>query len=237
MTAASTRKRPPAAHFATGVGAPTVETEPLLYRVTKRVIDVTVAGALLVVLAPLLALVVVAIRLTSSGPAVFRQERVGRDGELFTCLKFRTMHIETDDEIHRRYVQELLHGSTSPDGGRPGVFKLVDDPRITRVGGPLRRASIDELPQLVNVLRGDMSLVGPRPMLAWEAALLDPWAQERFAVKPGLTGLWQVSGRSLVSVREALVLDVEYVRGRSLWLDLVILARTPAAVLRTGTAA
>jgi lipopolysaccharide/colanic/teichoic acid biosynthesis glycosyltransferase len=177
--------------------------------------------------------VVLAVRLSSRGPAVFRQERLGHRGRPFTLLKFRTMYTDADDAVHRAYVTQLLTKEAPVTGGSSGLFKLEADPRITPVGRWLRRASLDELPQLVNVLRGEMSLVGPRPALAWEAELYHESDHRRFDVLPGITGLWQVSGRSRLSMREALALDVEYVRRRSLWLDVMILARTIPTVLRS----
>jgi lipopolysaccharide/colanic/teichoic acid biosynthesis glycosyltransferase len=199
---------------------------------TKRSLDLLLAGSLLVVLSPLLLALAVAVRLTSRGPAIFRQERLGLGGRPFMVLKFRTMYTDADDAVHRAYVTQLLTDEAPAAGGSSGLFKLEADPRITPLGRWLRRTSLDELPQLINVLRGEMSLVGPRPALAWEAQLYRESDRQRFDVLPGITGLWQVSGRSRLSMREALALDVEYVRRRSLWLDLVILARTIPTVLR-----
>jgi lipopolysaccharide/colanic/teichoic acid biosynthesis glycosyltransferase len=203
----------------------------------ERVIDLVVATAALVVLAPLLAVLAVVIRATSRGPALFRQERVGRHGERFVCFKFRTMYEDNDDAIHRDYVRRLLTEERPPEGGEAGVYKLAHDPRVTPVGRWLRRTSLDELPQLFNVVGGDMSLVGPRPALAWEVDLFEPHHLKRFDVKPGITGLWQVSGRSRVSARDALDLDVAYVEQRSLAVYLAILARTPAVLVRRSDAA
>jgi lipopolysaccharide/colanic/teichoic acid biosynthesis glycosyltransferase len=200
----------------------------------ERLVDVVVAAGVLAVASPVLALAALAVRLTSRGPVVFRQERIGLDERPFTCLKLRTMYVDADDTIHRRYVERLLTEERPPEGGRTGVYKLTDDPRVTPVGRWLRRTSLDELPQLVNVLRGEMALVGPRPMLAFEVELLEPWQRERFRVRPGLTGLWQVSGRSSVDAATALTLDVEYARSRSLGLDLWLLARTPRALVRSA---
>jgi lipopolysaccharide/colanic/teichoic acid biosynthesis glycosyltransferase len=199
----------------------------------KRSLDMIVAAILLVLVSPLLLGLAIAVRLTSRGPAFFRQERLGRGGQPFMMLKFRTMHIDTDDAVHRKYVTQLLTEDAPAAGGSGGLYKLEADPRITPVGRWLRRTSLDELPQLVNVLRGEMSLVGPRPALAWEAELYRDCDHERFDVLPGITGLWQVSGRSRLSMRQALALDVEYVRRQSLWLDLVILAQTIPTVLRS----
>jgi lipopolysaccharide/colanic/teichoic acid biosynthesis glycosyltransferase len=200
----------------------------------KRALDIALASVLLVIASPLLLLLWCLVRWTSAGPAFFRQERIGRDRRPFSMLKLRSMYVDNDDETHRAYVTSML--ATEPDGTPPNgaLYKLVGDPRVTPLGAWLRRTSLDELPQLINVLRGDMSLVGPRPMLPWEAQLLAEPYRPRFIVKPGMTGLWQVSGRSRLSMRAALELDVEYVRRRSMVVDLFILARTIPALFRGG---
>lgn len=202
----------------------------------KRAFDVVLAASGLVVLSPLLAAIWLAVRLSSPGPAVFSQERLGRDERPFTMYKFRSMSTGAGDAIHRAYVRRMLTGEGGPAVATNGLYKLHDDPRVTPLGRWLRRTSLDELPQLVNVVRGQMSLVGPRPVLAWEAELFTPEARARFQTRPGLTGLWQVSGRNALTMTQALALDVEYVRRQSLWLDLTILARTVPAQLRRGTA-
>lgn len=202
--------------------------------VAKRMVDLVLSLALIIVAAPLLLLLMFLVRSTSDGPALFRQERMGRDKQLFTMLKLRTMQIDNDDRIHRDYVASLLSADRAAGAAGNGLFKLDADPRVTRLGAWLRRTSLDELPQLINVLAGDMSLVGPRPVLAWEAQLFGEPYQQRFAVKPGITGLWQVSGRSRLSVQKALELDVEYVTRRSFFFDIAILARTLPAVFRGG---
>jgi len=196
--------------------------------------DLAVSLVLIILMGPLLLLLWLLVRLTSRGPALFRQERLGRERKSFTMLKLRTMHIGNDDRIHRDYVTSLLSADAPAPAGETGLFKLDADPRVTRVGVWLRRTSLDELPQLINVLRGEMTLVGPRPVLPWEAQLFPEAYQRRFAVKPGLTGLWQVSGRSRLSMRQALELDVEYVVRRSLAFDLSILIRTVPALFRGG---
>lgn len=149
-------------------------------------------------------------------------------------LKLRTMYVGNDDRVHRDYVTGMLVAEQAVGAGNGALFKLVDDPRVTPLGAWLRRSSLDELPQLINVLRGEMSLVGPRPVLPWEAQVFGEAYRQRFAVKPGITGLWQVSGRSRLSMRRALELDVEYALRRSLVLDLTILARTVPALFRGG---
>jgi len=186
----------------------------------KAVWERSAAAALLLVLAPLLIAIVIAIRLDSPGPAIFRQRRVGLGGDQFTMLKFRTMHVDAEQRLAelREQCDEML-------------FKLRDDPRITRCGRLLRRYSLDELPQLVNVVRGDMALVGPRPALPEEVAAYDEDPRHRLVVKPGLTGLWQVSGRSDLSWDETVRLDLDYVDNWSIGRDLAILFRTVGAVL------
>jgi lipopolysaccharide/colanic/teichoic acid biosynthesis glycosyltransferase len=195
------------------------------------------ASVLIVLAAPLLLLLWCLVRSTSTGPALFRQERVGRGMRLFTMLKLRSMYADNDDRTHRDYVTTMLSGEEAEEevpARNKALFKLTGDPRVTPLGAWLRRTSLDELPQLINVLRGEMSLVGPRPMLPWEAELLAAQYRRRFTVKPGITGLWQVKGRSRLSMRTALELDVEYTRRRSVLLDLSILARTVPALFRGG---
>lgn len=204
----------------------------------KRAVDVLGSAVLLLCLSPVFLGISILIRLDSRGPALFRQTRLGRDRRSFTVFKFRTMRVDASDDLHRAHVSRQIsrEAGASPDE-RGRTFKLVADPRVTRLGVFLRRASLDELPQLVNVLRGDMSLVGPRPPLVYEVQSYEPWQFERLQVRPGLTGLWQVSGRSRLSYRQMCELDVEYVRRWSLSLDLEILARTlPVVLSNSGSA-
>jgi lipopolysaccharide/colanic/teichoic acid biosynthesis glycosyltransferase len=213
-------------------------TSTMRHESAKRTLDIVLSLAAIMVTTPLLALLWLLVRLTSPGPGLFRQERLGRGMRRFTLLKLRTMRVGSSDQIHRDYVASLAAEDQAPVTGPRGLHKLETDPRTTPIGAWLRRASLDELPQLFNVLRGDMSLVGPRPVLPWEADLWPsayPAYVRRFEVRPGLTGLWQVNGRSKLSVRESFDLEAEYVRRRSLGLDLVILARTLPALLRGGT--
>lgn len=194
--------------------------------VSCRALDVVLSAALLVVLSPVFLLIALAIKLESRGPAFFRQRRVGRDREEFLVAKFRTMVHGANSDVHRDYVLALIaEGAPAP--------KITNDVRVTRIGGLLRRTSLDELPQLWNVLKGDMSLVGPRPPIPYEVQSYPAHWLARFVVKPGITGLWQVSGRSTVTLEEMIRMDVEYARRRSVWLNLWILLRTVPAVLST----
>jgi lipopolysaccharide/colanic/teichoic acid biosynthesis glycosyltransferase len=193
-------------------------------------VESVAALTLLVIFFPLLVATAIAIKLTSRGPVLFRQARVGLHRQQFTIYKFRTMHVDNDDTEQRRLMREQLTAERPPDGGAPGFFKLANDPRVTPIGGFLRQFSIDELPQLLNVLRGEMSLVGPRPYVPWEAEFFPPDVEKRFRVRPGMTGLWQVSGRSTLDYRTALSIDAFYAENRSIWLDLRILARTTVII-------
>lgn len=195
----------------------------------RRLRDILVAGVLLVALAPLLALIALAIRIDSKGPALFRQRRVGRELQPFTMLKFRTMRSDADATPHRDYVQSLIDGAGASEHGQ--LYKLSVDDRVTRIGRSLRSWSLDELPQLINVLRGDMALVGPRPVIEYEVDMYPETYLRRFAVKPGLTGLWQVSGRNERTYEEMVRFDIEYAEHTSLLLDLRILAKTVPVVL------
>lgn len=247
------------------------------YFACKRLLDILIAGSLLIALAPLMLVIAVLVKLDSPGPAIFKQTRVGtrrrRNGrgevwgiETFTFYKFRSMRRDADPELHRAFVKALilddeetmaalqLKCREAAPGPHPAIarslpskrrvrsrssgdderlpHKLTHDPRVTRLGKTLRETSLDELPQLWNVLKGEMSLVGPRPDLPYSVADYRPWHYERLNAKPGLTGLWQVKGRSEVSWEDLVRMDIEYVRDQSLWLDVKILMRTPLAVLR-----
>jgi lipopolysaccharide/colanic/teichoic acid biosynthesis glycosyltransferase len=201
-----------------------------------RALDVVVSAVLLLVLAPVFLILAAAIRLDSPGRVLYRQRRVGRDLDPFMVNKFRTMHSGAGHETHRQFVIGLIAGQQSEDA-ESNFFKMANDDRVTRVGRFLRKSSLDELPQLWNVLRGDMSLVGPRPPIPYEVEHYPPHWFDRFAVKPGMTGLWQVSGRSQLTLEEMIALDVQYARSQSLWLNLTILARTvPVVFVGRGAA-
>jgi lipopolysaccharide/colanic/teichoic acid biosynthesis glycosyltransferase len=199
-----------------------------------RLLDVLLALPALLVCLPLLLALCLLVRIDSEGPAIFRQRRLGRDRRPFTVHKFRTMRVQCDESVHREYVRQLIDGSesTHSDGEGRDLYKLAADDRVTRVGRMLRRSSLDELPQIFDVLRGHMSLVGPRPVIPYEAELYPPEYELRFAVKPGITGLWQINGRNERSYREMVDLDVRWASGHSLGLYLSILLRTPVVILR-----
>jgi exopolysaccharide biosynthesis polyprenyl glycosylphosphotransferase len=200
---------------------------------TKRSMDVVGSISMLLVLSPLLLLVAIAVKLTSKGPILFRQQRVGLHGELFTFLKFRSMYVNNDPKIHQEFVARFIAGESNGTGAASAapVFKLTNDPRVTKLGRLLRATSIDELPQLFNVLAGQMALVGPRPPLPYEYNRYNAWHRRRNDVKPGITGLWQVTGRSRTTFDEMVRLDLKYAREWSVWTDLKILLQTPRAVL------
>jgi len=227
--------------------ADAVESAPaardgLLYFPVKRCLDVVVAGVLVLVLAPFLLVVAAAIALETPGPVLFSQQRAGSrrrrkhgttawELRSFRVLKFRTMIRDADPVLHEAHIRAFVEGRVAAENGSGATFKLHSDPRVTRVGRFLRKTSIDELPQLFNVLVGHMSLVGPRPVPLYEAALYGPSERERFHALPGITGLWQVNGRCELPFEEMIRFDAEYVRARSLRLDLWILARTVPAIL------
>jgi lipopolysaccharide/colanic/teichoic acid biosynthesis glycosyltransferase len=208
--------------------------------IVKRIIDLMGSTALLLLCSPLFLAIALAIKLTSNGPIFFRQQRVGRYGKTFTFLKFRSMYVNNDVSVHKEFVTRLIASGAEQDRRKsqePGAFKIKDDKRITRVGKILRRTSLDELPQFLNVLGGEMSLVGPRPPIPYELAAYQTWHRRRLlGVKPGITGLWQVLSRSSVQFDEMVRLDLRYASTWTPWLDIKILIRTPFAVIK-GTGA
>jgi lipopolysaccharide/colanic/teichoic acid biosynthesis glycosyltransferase len=201
----------------------------------KHVMDFVGSALLLLLCTPLFLTIALAIKMSSKGPVLFRQQRVGQYGRCFTFLKFRSMHTNNDHSAHKEYAIKLIAGEVEhkpSNGNDKDIYKLANDPRITRLGKFLRRTSLDELPQLVNVLKGDMSLVGPRPAIPYELAAYQTWHRRRvLEVKPGITGLWQVTGRSSVKFDEMVRLDLRYATSWSPWLDIRILMRTPRAVI------
>ena len=204
-------------------------------RFVKRLSDIAISVAALVATAPLLVAIAVWIKIDSRGSVFFHQERVGMDGRVFLCYKFRTMHADADQQIHREAYQRNIAGEISANAGdddAPVYGKVKDDPRVTRCGRRLRRTSLDELPQLFNVLFGDMSVVGPRPPIPYEVEAYEPWQRKRLDMKPGITGLWQVSGRNRLTFEEMVRTDLYYIENWSLWLDLKIILLTLPAVWR-----
>jgi len=203
--------------------------------ILKRGIDIVSSGLILLVLAPILAAIALAIKLTSKGSVIFEQERMGQFGKSFRLLKFRTMYENNDPKIHRDFVQNFIAGKMengTQNEAEPVVYKITNDPRVTPIGRLLRKTSLDEFPQLWNVVRGEMSLVGPRPPLRYEFEVYDVWHRRRvLEVRPGVTGLWQVSGRSRTCFDDMVRLDLRYSQSWSLWLDLKILLATPLAVV------
>jgi len=200
----------------------------------KRVMDVIGSLAALLLLSPVFAIVAILIKLTSKGPVIYRQPRLGQFGETFELLKFRSMRVDSDHKIHQEFMKNVIAGThhDKTADGKKTVYKMTNDPRVTPIGGFLRKSSLDELPQFFNVLKGDMSLVGPRPPLVYEFEEYEIWHRRRvLESKPGITGLWQVTGRNHVSFEDMVRLDLQYVRDWSLWLDLRILVKTPGAVL------
>jgi exopolysaccharide biosynthesis polyprenyl glycosylphosphotransferase len=205
------------------------------FRLIKRAVDIVGSFVALILLSPLFIAIAVLIKLTSKGPIFFRQVRVGQYGAKFTFLKFRSMYSHSNPKIHQDFVMRLISGKEDralPENNG-GVYKIQNDPRVTPVGRFLRRTSLDELPQFLNVLKGEMSLVGPRPPIPYEVDAYEIWHRRRFLeVKPGITGLWQVEGRSRLRFDEMVRLDLKYATTWSPWLDIKILLRTPHAVLR-----
>jgi lipopolysaccharide/colanic/teichoic acid biosynthesis glycosyltransferase len=213
-----------------------------IYFFCKRCADVCLAALVLILLLPLLLLIALLVKIDSSGPVLFTHERVGAKrsrvrGEAvwaignFRMHKFRSMVQGADSSMHEAYIRSFVAGRVQPNEEQGRKFKLTNDPRVTRIGKVLRRTSLDELPQLFNVLKGEMSLVGPRPVPPYEVACYRPGDHQRLAALPGITGLWQVNGRCRVSFEEMIHMDLEYIRNASLWLDLEILLLTIPAVL------
>jgi lipopolysaccharide/colanic/teichoic acid biosynthesis glycosyltransferase/CheY-like chemotaxis protein len=216
------------------------------YFSVKRLLDILIAGAMLILLSPLMLLIALLIKLDSPGSIIFKQERVGSkpkkddqgqpaDFETFTFYKFRTMRRDASSDPHRAYLQAFIQNDhkhmDEVQGNGDQTRKLTDDPRVTRLGRFLRKSSMDELPQLWNVLRGDMSIVGPRPPIPYEVEMYQPWHHKRLMTKPGLTGLWQVTARSSADFDEMVRMDIWYYEHQSLWLDLRIMLKTPLSVL------
>lgn len=203
----------------------------------KRALDITGSIGGLIIFSPFFIVIPVLIKLTSKGPVFFRQKRAGSLGQSFTFLKFRSMHAGSTDAIHSDYIKKLINEDSAWEAGQNKVYKISNDPRVTKVGKFLRKTSLDELPQFLNVLAGDMSLVGPRPPIPYEMECYELWHWRRvMEAKPGLTGLWQVSGRSAKSYNEMVRLDIRYMERWSFWLDLKIIFMTPFAMMSSKDA-
>jgi exopolysaccharide biosynthesis polyprenyl glycosylphosphotransferase len=211
--------------------------EPLseMQRFTKRAADIVISTFALIVLSPVWLVVALIIKFDSPGPILFEQERVGMDGRIFLCYKFRTMRVDSDEKLHREAYRENIGGTETAnagDAGAPVFGKVRNDPRVTKAGRWLRRSSLDEMPQFLNVLKGDMSIVGPRPPIPYEVEEYDIWHRKRLDMKPGITGLWQVSGRNRLPFDEMVRIDLYYIENWSIWFDLKIILLTLPAVLR-----
>jgi Sugar transferases involved in lipopolysaccharide synthesis len=203
-----------------------VSPTPAGYRFAKRALDVIGSTIGLVLTSPVLALVALAIRLESPGPVLFRQQRLGLGGRPFTLYKFRSMHLSAEQSRHRDHVQDLIRGDGRQTPSSAAWLPIPLDPRVTRLGAFLRRSHLDELPQLINIARGDMSLVGPRPPIPYEVEVYEPWHLRRLSVIPGLTGLWQATGWGRLSFDEGVALDLAYIDRRSFWFDFGLILRT-----------
>ena len=201
------------------------------YNLAKRAFDILASAALVALLLPLMLLVAMVIKATSAGPAILVQERIGRGGRVFGFYKFRSMYDNLDRSVDEHFAHAYINGARAPAAQWQGVFKPANDKRVTPVGRLLRKTSLDELPQLFNVLKGDMSLVGPRPSMPYEVDLYQPWHFRRLEVLPGITGLAQVQGRSTLTFREIVKIDIDYIQRRSFLLDLGILLKTVPVVL------
>jgi exopolysaccharide biosynthesis polyprenyl glycosylphosphotransferase len=210
--------------------------EPLsdFARGSKRISDIAIASFSLTLLSPFWFLIGLLIKFDSKGPVFYAQERVGMDGRIFLVYKFRTMRVDSDSEIHREYQRKFIAGQPEANVGddKQPAYKLRNDPRVTRMGRILRRLSLDEVPQLFNVLRGDMSVVGPRPPIPYEVEAYELRHRKRLDMKPGLTGLWQVSGRNRLPFEEMVKLDLFYIENWSLLSDVKIILRTALVIFR-----
>jgi len=195
-------------------------------------LDLTLATLLLLLFSPIFLLIVIAIKLDSQGPIFYRQRRIGKHGRPFDMLKFRSMLVNADSRLHKEYVQSLIRNNTSPQDLGGNSLKLKADPRVTRVGRIIRKLSLDEVPQLFNVLSGEMSIVGPRPPIPYEYELYSNWHKQRMSVLPGITGLWQATAHNRVSFDEMVRIDLDYIGKMNIWLDLKIMVLTPLEMIR-----
>jgi lipopolysaccharide/colanic/teichoic acid biosynthesis glycosyltransferase len=210
--------------------------DSLFFRAFKRLVDIVISLFLLFIFSPFFLLIGLAIKMNSRGPVFFRQTRIGKMGKPFTFYKFRSMIVNNDDSLHRSYTQDFIkNGKPAAASEQKVSYKIKNDPRVTNVGKLLRATSVDELPQLFNVLKGEMSLVGPRPCMPYEWEHYDDWHKKRLSVTPGCTGLWQVSGRSAVGFDDMVLLDLFYINNMSPWFDLQLIIKTiPVMIFARG---
>jgi len=202
----------------------------------KEVLDPAIAVVILLVCWPVLLILALAVKLDSTGPAIFKQKRIGKDGKVFTVHKFRSMYVNADDRLHREALKKLVQGEPAAKADGQTFFKPVDDPRVTRLGKFLRATGLDELPQVINILQRDMSVVGPRPAIPYELELYKDWHHRRLTVRPGVTGLWQVRRHDTENFDDVMKLDLEYIDSFSIWLDLkIILLTVPMILFRRWT--
>lgn len=211
------------------LGNPAVANNYLFY---KRILDVIIALVLIALFGPLMLLIIVGIRISSPGPIFYRQTRIGKKGKPFSMLKFRSMQVVNNPDLHREYMQNLIRENIHPDALGKSSLKMLGDPRITGVGKYMRKFSLDELPQFFNVLRGEMSIVGPRPPLPYEYEVYEEWHKGRLDVLPGITGYWQVLAHNTVEFDEMVRIDLEYIRSMNLWLDIKIIFLTPIEMVK-----
>ncbi len=205
---------------------------PNSYLLIKRILDVLIALVLILLFGPLMLVIALGIRISSPGPIFYRQTRIGKNGKPFSMLKFRSMQVVNNPDLHREYVQKLIKENTEPRTLGKSSLKILADARITGLGKYLRKFSLDELPQFFNVLKGEMSIVGPRPPLPYEYEIYSEWHKQRLAVLPGITGMWQAMAHNIVSFDDMVRLDIEYIQSMSLWLDLKIMFLTPVEMIR-----
>jgi lipopolysaccharide/colanic/teichoic acid biosynthesis glycosyltransferase len=223
----------------TSIGEPSqliIKSRPLEignnYLHFKRILDILVALGMLLVFGPLMLLIALGIRISSPGPIFYRQTRIGKDGKPFKMLKFRSMQVTNNPDLHREYVQKLIRENVDPARTGKSSLKIVGDPRITGLGKYLRKFSLDELPQIFNVLRAEMSIVGPRPPLPYEYEVYREWHKQRLAILPGITGLWQATAHNIVSFDEMVKIDIQYIQATNLWLDIKLMFLTPIEMIR-----
>jgi len=202
------------------------------YLPVKRILDICLSLFFILLFGPLLITIIFGIRISSPGPIFYRQKRIGKNGIPYDMLKFRSMQVQNNPDLHKEYVQKLIRENTKPPPLGKGSLKLLGDPRVTGLGKYLRRFSIDELPQFFNVLKGEMSIVGPRPPLPYEYDVYQEWHKKRLSVLPGITGLWQVKARNTVSFDEMVRLDLEYIQTMNLWMDIKLILLTPIAMIK-----